>query len=70
LHGKHGGGCDQKISFYFASVVGYSSIQPLRDVYGQALNRDIEELIQDIVSDVIKPDSGQSKRSRLPEHGY
>lgn len=42
----------------------------IRDVYGQALNRDIEELIQDIVSDVIKPDSGQSKRSRLPEHGY
>lgn len=27
-------------------------------VYGQALNRDIEELIQDIVSDVIKRTDG------------
>jgi hypothetical protein len=28
LHGKHGGGCDQKISFYFGFIVSYFSIQP------------------------------------------
>jgi hypothetical protein len=66
LHGKHGGGCDQKISFYFGFIVSYFSIQP----HWSWLNRDIEELIQDIVFDVIKPDSGQGKRRRLPQHGH
>ena len=52
LHGKHRGNRDQKISFYVFLLSAIFLFSQTGIIYGQD-RRDIEELIQDIVSDVI-----------------
>jgi len=60
----------RKDRFILAFIVSIFLFSHTRAVYGQALNRDIEELIQDIVSDVINRTVDKAREVVYPQHGH
>jgi len=60
----------RKYRFILAFIVSIFLFSHTGAVYGQALNRDIEELIQDIVSDVINRTVDKAREVVYPQHGH